>query len=198
YRPIYQKMSDVSSTSDQQELVDQKTINRSTQVDDAGTAAITETRSVFDSGNSRVTVETKTTATDGSVTETVKAYTLLSDKNRWIMVLLVVVQVVMVTMVYGPIAAFLVELFPTRIRYTSMSLPYHIGNGMFGGLTPLVATSLYVASKNEANPDGDPLAGLWYPILVAGITLIVGMLFLKKRSGPIERSGEHTSELQSR
>src|SRR5690606_28559711 len=60
YRPIYQKMSDVSSTSDQQELVDQKTINRSTQVDDAGTAAITETRSVFDSGNSRVTVETKT------------------------------------------------------------------------------------------------------------------------------------------
>ncbi len=186
YRPIYQKMSDVSSTSDQQELVDQKTINRSTQVDDAGTAAITETRSVFDSGNSRVTVETKTTATDGSVTETVKAYTLLSDKNRWIMVLLVVVQVVMVTMVYGPIAAFLVELFPTRIRYTSMSLPYHIGNGMFGGLTPLVATSLYVASKNEANPDGDPLAGLWYPILVAGITFIVGMLFLKKRSGPIE------------
>jgi hypothetical protein len=78
---------------------------------------------------------------------TTKAVKTLSDRNFWVMVLLVFVQVVFVAMVYGPIAAFLVELFPTRIRYTSMSLPYHIGNGIFGGLTPLIATSLYVASK---------------------------------------------------
>ena len=76
-----------------------------------------------------------------------------------------------VTMVYGPIAAFLVELFPTRIRYTSMSLPYHIGNGWFGGFLPLIATALVVASGNIYH-------GLWYPIVVAAVTVVVGALFL--------------------
>ena len=105
----------------------------------------------------------------------------LSDRNLWIMIFLVFVQVVFVAMVYGPIAAFLVELFPTRIRYTSMSLPYHIGNGIFGGLTPLIATSLYVASKSESNPEGDPYAGLYYPIVVAAICFIIGMIFLSNK-----------------
>jgi hypothetical protein len=73
--------------------------------------------------------------------------------------------------VYGPIAAFLVELFPTRIRYTSMSLPYHIGNGWFGGMLPLLATAMAAAS-------GDIYYGLWYPIVVALMTCIVGVLFL--------------------
>jgi MFS family permease len=77
-----------------------------------------------------------------------------------------------VTMVYGPIAAFLVELFPTRIRYTSMSLPYHIGNGVFGGLVPFVAT--LITTFNPA----DALSGLWYPIAVAGICLFIGSVYL--------------------
>jgi MHS family proline/betaine transporter-like MFS transporter len=81
-------------------------------------------------------------------------------------------------MVYGPIAAFLVELFPTRIRYTSMSLPYHIGNGIFGGLTPFIATRLFDASKTTANPIGDPYVGLWYPILIAGACFIIGLFYL--------------------
>ncbi len=76
-------------------------------------------------------------------------------------------MVIYVTMVYGPIAAFLVELFPTRIRYTSMSLPYHIGNGWFGGMLPLTATAI-VALK------GDIYYGLWYPIIVSLITVVVG------------------------
>jgi riboflavin transporter FmnP len=84
------------------------------------------------------------------------------------------IQVILVTMVYGPIAAFLVELFPTRIRYTSMSLPYHIGNGVFGGLTPLIATWL-------ASYSTDKFVGLWYPIIVAGISFVVGMIFLSNR-----------------
>jgi hypothetical protein len=74
-------------------------------------------------------------------------------------------------MVYGPIAAFLVELFPTKIRYTSMSLPYHIGNGWFGGMLPLVATALVAAS-------GNIYYGLWYPIGVAIMTFIIGSIFL--------------------
>ena len=77
-----------------------------------------------------------------------------------------------VTMVYGPIAAFLVELFPTRIRYTSMSLPYHIGNGWFDGMLPLLATAMVAAS-------GDIYYGLWYPIVVAIMTVIIGILFLR-------------------
>jgi len=89
------------------------------------------------------------------------------------MTLLVFVQVLFVTMVYGPIAAFLVEAFPAKIRYTSLSLPYHIGNGWFGGFTPLIAQSLYEATHHT-------YAGLWYPISIAMLTFIVGSLFLKE------------------
>ena len=81
-----------------------------------------------------------------------------------------------VAMVYGPIAAYLVELFPTRIRYTSMSLPYHIGNGWFGGFLPLIAASIVVFT-------GDIYAGLWFPILVAAATFVIGMIVLPETRG---------------
>jgi len=81
---------------------------------------------------------------------------------------LVFVQVVYVTLVYGPIAAFLVELFPTKIRYTSMSLPYHIGNGVFGGLVPIIGLSLIQSTGNN-------FAGLWYPMAIAGICAVIGV-----------------------
>jgi MFS family permease len=94
-------------------------------------------------------------------------------KVNWIMAeLILVIMVIYVTMVYGPIAAFLVEMFPTKIRYTSMSLPYHIGNGWFGGMLPLLATAVVAAT-------GDIYAGLWYPIGVSVMTLIVGLVFLR-------------------
>jgi len=86
--------------------------------------------------------------------------------------LILFIMVIYVTMVYGPIAAFLVELFPTKIRYTSMSLPYHIGNGWFGGMLPLLATAMVAAY-------GDIYYGLWYPIVVALMTVVIGFLFLK-------------------
>ena len=86
---------------------------------------------------------------------------------------ILVIMVIYVTMVYGPIAAFLVELFPTRIRYTSMSLPYHIGNGWFGGMLPLTATAMVAAT-------GDIYYGLWYPIVVAIMTLVIGSIFLRE------------------
>ncbi len=105
----------------------------------------------------------------------------LGSSPYWYMIILVAIQVIFVTMVYGPIAAFLVELFPTRIRYTSMSLPYHIGNGIFGGLTPFIATSLYEFSKTDTLPEGDPFAGLWYPIGVAAVCFVVGMIFLSNK-----------------
>jgi MFS family permease len=88
-------------------------------------------------------------------------------------VLLLLIMVIYVTMVYGPIAAFLVELFPTKIRYTSMSLPYHIGNGWFGGMLPLLATAMVAKA-------GNIYYGLWYPVWVAVLTVVVGALFLRE------------------
>jgi MFS family permease len=107
---------------------------------------------------------------------------------------LVWVQVLFVTMVYGPIAAFLVELFPTRIRYTSMSLPYHLGNGWFGGLLPVIATylvSLYAPTKDTPSPLGSNyiFVGLIFPIVVALMTFVVGALTLK------DHKGEHFEQI---
>ncbi len=99
-----------------------------------------------------------------------------ADPNQvnWFMAeLILVIMVLYVTMVYGPIAAFLVELFPAHIRYTSMSLPYHIGNGWFGGMLPLLATAIVATTGNIYN-------GLWYPIGIAVMTLVIGVLFLRE------------------
>ena len=96
-----------------------------------------------------------------------------SQVNYPMTLLILLLMVIYVTMVYGPIAAFLVEMFPTNIRYTSMSFPYHIGNGWFGGMLPLLATALVAAT-------GDIYYGLWYPIGVAVMTLVIGTLFLKE------------------
>jgi MFS family permease len=121
---------------------------------------------------------------------------LLSTNQFWQLVGLVFIQVVLVTMVYGPIAAFLVELFPTRIRYTSMSLPYHVGNGIFGGMLPLVATYLTsrAARANDlAEQAGLPLPydkpyleGLWYPMAVAAVCFLVGALFIDGKDNRID------------
>jgi hypothetical protein len=96
--------------------------------------------------------------------------------DRVAVVAILFILVFYVTMVYGPIAALLVELFPARIRYSSMSLPYHIGNGWFGGFLPTTAFAMVAAT-------GDIYYGLWYPIVVAVLTLVVGMLFLRETRG---------------
>ncbi len=94
-----------------------------------------------------------------------------SQINKPMVLLLLFILVIYVTMVYGPIAAMLVEMFPTRIRYTSMSLPYHIGNGWFGGFLPTTAFAMVAAT-------GDVYYGLWYPIVVAAATVVIGLIFL--------------------
>ena len=105
----------------------------------------------------------------------------LDKSTFWKMIMLVFIQIIFVTMVYGPMAAFLVELFPTKIRYTSMSLPYHIGNGVFGGLVPFLGTLIVEFTKTPENPAGNPLAGLWYPIGVALLSLIIGSIYLSNK-----------------
>jgi len=93
--------------------------------------------------------------------------------DKFMVIAILTYLVLLVTMVYGPIAAMLVELFPTRIRYTSMSLPYHIGNGWFGGLLPTTAFAIVAQTGNMYN-------GLWYPIIIAGMTVVIGTLFIKE------------------
>ncbi len=96
-----------------------------------------------------------------------------AQTNKPMLVLLLTILVLYVTMVYGPIAAWLVEMFPTRIRYTSMSLPYHIGNGWFGGFLPSVSFGIVAATGNF-------YAGLWYPVVIAAMTFVIGMLFVRE------------------
>ena len=122
--------------------------------------------------------------------DTLKAagYRSGADKSQvnWFMTeVILVIMVIYVTMVYGPIAAFLVELFPTKIRYTSMSLPYHIGNGWFGGMLPLTATAMVAAT-------GDIYYGLWYPIVVSIMTLIIGSVFLTETHNRDIRTYDHS------
>lgn len=167
YRPIYKAMYALTDVTTKTEVSVNEVSN--------GTSALG-------------TIVTKTYADGSLLTESINQkgepsgrQITLGNTAYWYMIVLVAIQVVFVTMVYGPIAAFLVELFPTRIRYTSMSLPYHIGNGIFGGLTPFIATSLYEFSKTETSPSGDPFAGLWYPIGVAAICFVIGMIFLSNK-----------------
>jgi len=172
YRPIYSEMMNLTDLSKKVELTDQRIEEPFESTHGAPGTSVIQKRIYSDETFATITL------TDNKQT---KQEVLLGGSTYWIMIALITVQVLLVTMVYGPIAAFLVELFPTRIRYTSMSLPYHIGNGIFGGLTPFIATWL-------SGVFNDPLAGLWYPIGVAAICFVIGMLLLsnKKRGEVME------------
>ncbi len=120
--------------------------------------------------------ETGTLVTATKVLPYTSLRELTSNASAWALIFLVFIQVIWVTMVYGPIAAYLVEAFPAKIRYTALSLPYHIGNGVFGGLLPLIGLSVIAQT-------GNIYAGLYYPMAIAGITLVVGAIFLKETHG---------------
>ena len=113
-----------------------------------------------------------------------------NDINYPMTVLLLVILVVYVTMVYGPIAAWLVELFPTRIRYSGLSLPYHIGNGWFGGFLPATVFAIVAAT-------GNIYSGLWYPIVVAAMSFVVGLIFLPETKDAISRTSDEHPDMSA-
>lgn len=179
YRPIYSNMYEAGSTTHKIEIGAKK-------------ETITNNESKT----------TRSYYTDGTIKkESIQNNTLITSvivdsTSFWKLVALVFIQVLFVTMVYGPIAAFLVEMFPTRIRYTSMSLPYHIGNGIFGGLLPAMATFL-AARATLANEEATKaglvlpyekpfLEGLWYPIIIAGVSFIIGALYINGKDNKNE------------
>jgi MFS family permease len=168
YRPIFQELYD---TADANKKEKKALIEGKQFVDDQGIFKISEIQSFSDGSILKINLKKKANEEKPQI----KKEITLGESSKWKMVLLIATMVVFVTMVYGPIAAFLVELFPTRIRYTSMSLPYHIGNGVFGGLVPFIATLITTINGT------DHLSGLWYPIGVASLSFIIGLLYLTNK-----------------
>lgn len=183
YRPIYQYFIDATNVREFQKTdlkaTSEPVIERELVKDKQDSLITTTVTKTLNSGmtfkESTVVVIPQDTQATASTSETVIKDVTLSGQTYIMVILLVFFQVLLVTMVYGPIAAFLVELFPTQIRYTSMSLPYHIGNGVFGGLVPFIAT--LVASFSGSTP----LSGLWYPIGVAVLSFIIGAVYIDNR-----------------
>jgi MFS family permease len=136
-------------------------------------ATLNDKRNGFSADSAKGIGEFKKAVLDAAKANGLTAKADDKTMNKGMVLAILVYLVILVTMVYGPIAAMLVEMFPTRIRYTSMSLPYHIGNGWFGGLLPTTAFAMVAAT-------GDIYYGLWYPVIVAAGTFIIGMIFVKE------------------
>ena len=182
YRPIYKQMIDITSTKESV-IDDSKTrIERVLQKVDGKEYSLqsSTTYHLFQNGITEKIIQSDTLLASGEEKAQLnpKLSKIVPDNTYWAIVALIFVQIVFVTMVYGPIAAFLVEIFPTKIRYTSMSLPYHLGNGVFGGLTPFIAVLLGTIYA------GDALVGLWYPIAIGTLSLIIGTIYLSNKIDP--------------
>jgi MFS family permease len=202
YRTIYTTMYEAGSISLKKEATVQTTTARAAAAGSTmDSIETTITNKTYEDGATYHEVKTVKIHADPSKadpskdTKTVKSV-VLNNTDFWKIVFMVFFQVLFVTMVYGPIAAFLVEMFPTRIRYTSMSLPYHIGNGIFGGLLPAIATFLATKAKEandaaaaagQALPYDKPyLEGLWYPIVIAMVSFVIGALYIDSKDNRIE------------
>jgi MFS family permease len=187
YRPIYKQMYETTSVKNKTEMVEKTTLLAELKENKKQTMdSIYTTSKGYADGTTLVEVKTVSlengTAKDvycKPKTETKKTIKINSSDN-WALIFLVFVQVIFVTMVYGPIAAFLVEMFPVKIRYTSMSLPYHVGNGIFGGLLPAISTYFVINAKEGGNPEFY-LEGLWYPIVIAAVSFVIGMVYIKNK-----------------
>ncbi|PZP48052.1 MAG: MFS transporter, partial [Pseudopedobacter saltans] len=181
YRPIFGEMYSLTQVKDKKEIkIDSHSPVESLNINNEKTVKF-ETIKTFDDGTQMVSDSTiihhlGTSKIDTKVSQSVK----LSTMDEWKMIGLLFSLVLFVTITYGPIAAFLVEMFPVNIRYTSMSLPYHIGNGIFGGLMPTVA--VYLVSKSKEAGDAQYfLEGLWYPIILSIICFIIGLIYINNK-----------------
>lgn len=188
YRPIYKKMYETTDITHKTELPEKSKVVAMTKINSHQVldSVYTSTKE-FSDGTTWQQVKTvhldngKTIMVDGKAKSDTKTTIVANSSDKWNLIWLVFIQVIFVTMVYGPIAAFLVEMFPVKIRYTSMSLPYHVGNGIFGGLLPAISTYFVTNAKEGGNPEFY-LEGLWYPIVIAAISFVIGMIYLKNKN----------------
>ncbi|RLZ08054.1 MFS transporter [Faecalibacter macacae] len=186
YRTIYDKMYQTTNIENKQEITEKTIIKAEYKVDGNKTDSIYTVQKSFADGTEFKQVTTRhlengtAKIVDGKISENIKKTTHINSSDKWTLVGLIWIQIIFITMVYGPIAAFLVEMFPVKIRYTSMSLPYHVGNGIFGGLLPAVSTYLVTNAKNGGNPEFY-LEGLWYPIGIAAVCFIIGAIYISNK-----------------
>ena len=187
YRPIYKQMFETTNVKNKTEIVEKTTVLSELKENKKQTMdSIYTTNKEYTDGTTFVEVKTVSlengvaVVVDGKPKVDTKTTIKINSSDEWSLIFLVFIQVIFVTMVYGPIAAFLVEMFPVKIRYTSMSLPYHVGNGIFGGLLPAISTYFVTQAKDAGNPEFY-LEGLWYPIVIASVSLVVGMVYIKNR-----------------
>lgn len=189
YRPIYKMMYATTNTELKTEISNKTNETASVKmVDNLKVASIQTTTKEYKDGT---LLKIKTTkyfeneksvlTKNGMIKCEESKFVKICNTDFWILTLLVFVQVLFVAMVYGPIAAFLVEMFPAKIRYTSMSLPYHVGNGIFGGLLPAISTYFVTTANETGNPEFY-LEGLWYPIGIATVCFIIGMIYIEKKN----------------
>lgn len=181
YKPLFSKMLEISTPATEMAATSQVKESKAAIANTDNVLRTQVTTATFASGMTVMTTQKDTVYASHAAQVAkpdVKVSKTLGAADYWKMVAIVFLMILYVTMVYGPIAAFLVELFPTKIRYTSMSLPYHIGNGVFGGLTPFVATLLTTIYTS------DKLVGLMYPILIAALSLVIGALYISNRIDP--------------
>lgn len=196
YRPIYRAMYQTTDLALKTEVVDKtKTVPSLKEVDATKIDSIYTTTKSFTDGTAVEEIKTKHFENGkimlddkGKDKIETKVTKTINSSDKWMLVFLVFIQVIFVTMVYGPIAAFLVEMFPVKIRYTSMSLPYHVGNGIFGGLLPAISTYFVTTAKGTGPTPTNPefyLEGLWYPIIIAGVCFVIGMIYINKKNNTL-------------
>lgn len=174
YRPIYKAMYNTTDISQKTEIAENP---RETTEKKADGSSITSIQKKYTDGTTVMEKKTYMERKDVQTSVSIQ----ITPNDKWTLIFLVFIQVLFVTMVYGPIAAFLVEMFPTKIRYTSMSLPYHVGNGIFGGLLPAIST-YFVSHAKTAGKADFYLDGLWYPIIIAGICFVIGMIYIDNKN----------------
>ena len=188
YRPIYKAMYQTTDLALKTELTDKtKTIASFKEISSTKLDSLYTTSKEFSDGTfveeiKTIHIENGKMMHDDKGKEKIdtKITKTVNNHDRWMLIFLVFIQVIFVTMVYGPIAAFLVEMFPVKIRYTSMSLPYHVGNGIFGGLLPAISTYFVTSAKDNGNPEFY-LEGLWYPIGIAAVCFVIGMIYIDRK-----------------
>jgi MFS family permease len=196
YRPIYRAMYHTTDLALKTEIVDQtKIVPSLKEVDGTKMDSIYTTSKSFTDGTTVEEIKTKHFENGklmlddkGKDKIETKVTKTINSNDKWWLVFLVFIQVIFVTMVYGPIAAFLVEMFPVKIRYTSMSLPYHVGNGIFGGLLPAISTYFVTTAKGTGPTPNNPefyLEGLWYPIIIAGVCFVIGMIYINRKNNTL-------------
>jgi hypothetical protein len=188
YRPIYRTMYETTSVKNKTEIAENTKFVAELKENKKKTMdSIYTTNKEYSDGTKFLEVKTvtlengKAKMVEGKAKVETKTTVTINTNDRLMLIFLIFIQVLFVTMVYGPIAAFLVEMFPAKIRYTSMSLPYHVGNGIFGGLLPAISTYFVTHAKDSGQADFY-LEGLWYPIVIAAVCFVVGMIYIDNKN----------------